>query len=817
MIEYQDYEKKVYQWFMQKHEADTQFTFSVRVKGSKGSELDYFIGTKKSNYFATTFWTLPVAYPGSSSDCINLIFDSNDNKYEYHFEFKQTNSPRDSQNQSVLNLLKILEGTPISTLNIKPSAENNRIFKLESGQRQEVYTSLEIMLNDIDKDLQVIMPAVDKAILKEKENNAEFVAHRITQKEFENMQNKLEVRFMKYKYVKQDEGQSKTVRESFAIWLDKVESSKKAQSYLRAIDILNEILTTDIYTINDITELTELYQDLLEKQREKNGKYYYEKAPSYGRDRFFSAAIKEFIQFTKERNVTARDTQKLMPEIKSPLNSILYGPPGTGKTYKTIEDAIFIANPHFDILQDRNILKQEYKRLVSAGQIVFTTFHQSMSYEDFVEGIKPVLNQENNDIAYEIQDGILKLLSNRAKGIAGEAIVNTSNVDFRNSNFFKMSLGGKNRKDIHDWCITHNKIALGYGGKNNLNTIPSKNWNTYKENFKDAFPELIEKTAYSATATYAFKEVMKEGDIVLVSLGNHIIDAIGVIKADYNYSANEGIPYHHFREVEWLATELNANPNLFVDKNISQQTIYQFNNDDIKIDYLESMSPKRSTKNLNQNYVLIIDEINRGNVSAIFGELITLLEPDKRLGAAEEIRVKLPYSKDESFGVPSNLYIIGTMNTADRSVEALDTALRRRFVFQEVMPKPGLLKDIEFEGFNLKKVLKTINQRIEVLLDRDHTIGHSYFIKLKSGDTEGLLNVFKNNIIPLLQEYFYNDYEKIALVLGPGFVKEKEVKKNIFANFKNIEVPEMDRAYELIRSVDDIEEAVGLLLGITNE
>ena len=211
------------------------------------------------------------------------------------------------------------------------------------------------------------------------------------------------------------------------------------------------------------------------------------------------------------------------------------------------------------------------------------------------------------------------------------------------------------------------------------------------------------------------------------------------------------------------------------------------------------------------DYAIFIDEINRGNVSAIFGELITLIENDKRIGGANEIKVRLPYSKSE-FGVPSNLFIIGTMNTADRSVEALDTALRRRFSFIEIMPDSTLLTNIEFKGFTLAEVLETINERIEVLLDRDHTIGHSYFLDLESGDVKGLKSVFANNIIPLLQEYFYHDYEKIALILGEGFIKIKENKTVKFANFKNIDSPEITNQFELISSIDDIENAITLLL-----
>lgn len=217
----------------------------------------------------------------------------------------------------------------------------------------------------------------------------------------------------------------------------------------------------------------------------------------------------------------------------------------------------------------------------------------------------------------------------------------------------------------------------------------------------------------------------------------------------------------------------------------------------------------KAKSNLDQDFALFIDEINRGNVSSIFGELITLIEEDKRLGEENEILVKLPYSKT-SFGVPANLYIIGTMNTADRSVEALDTALRRRFVFEELMPQPQLLADISFEGFDLKELLQCINDRIEALLDRDHCIGHSYFIKVKSGDTVALKLIFENKVIPLLQEYFYHDYEKIALILGPGFIKRKEASVK-FAEFDKVEVPEILPSFEL-KEIDDVEQAVKQLL-----
>ncbi|NVK75098.1 MAG: AAA family ATPase [Oceanospirillaceae bacterium] len=174
-----------------------------------------------------------------------------------------------------------------------------------------------------------------------------------------------------------------------------------------------------------------------------------------------------------------------------------------------------------------------------------------------------------------------------------------------------------------------------------------------------------------------------------------------------------------------------------------------------------------ASKNPHQRYAIFIDEINRGNVAAIFGELITLIEADKREGEENEISVTLPYSK-QKFSVPSNLDIYGTMNTADRSVEALDSALRRRFEFVEVGPKPEKLDEVE--GISMRRMLEVMNARLTWLKDKDHTIGHAYFMKVMS--PEDLRLVFKNKVVPLLEEYFFNAPEEIVAVLGKGFSAE---------------------------------------------
>ena len=258
---------------------------------------------------------------------------------------------------------------------------------------------------------------------------------------------------------------------------------------------------------------------------------------------------------------------------------------------------------------------------------------------------------------------------------------------------------------------------------------------------------------------------------------------MGKVTGDYEYRDDSELPnnphYKHFRSVEWIFTDEKISANEIYNKNLSQKTIYKLEKSILNKSSL--LKRKKMTHRLPKNpknFVLIVDEINRGNVSSVFGELITLIEKDKRAGADEELSVTLPYSK-ETFSVPHNVYIIGTMNTADRSIEALDTALRRRFSFREMPPKPELIKTVgslkshdgKLGDIDVVKILKTINNRIEKLIDKDHKIGHSYFLNISK--KQDLKDTFRDKVIPLLEEYFFGDFGKISLVLGSSFISKE--------------------------------------------
>ncbi|BAS67137.1 AAA family ATPase [Bathymodiolus septemdierum thioautotrophic gill symbiont] len=455
--------------------------------------------------------------------------------------------------------------------------------------------------------------------------------------------------------------------------------------------------------------------------------------------------------------IDINDKGYTMTASKQPLNQILYGPPGTGKTYSTVEKALKILAPDDYELQKESITSIGKLKEKFTHQVEFVTFHQSFSYEDFVEGLKA--KTENGKISYEIENGVFKEICNNA---SSKAEITNVGIDLKTDiTIWKMSLGSKGdtAKQYFSEAEESDSLVLGWGEL--VDFTDCKN----REEINDKLGNNIK-----ASQVNYFKNEMKIGDIVIISDGNYKFKAIAEITGEYYFDEASELPQK--RKIKWLQKFSNSRPVLEISsKNFTQTTI----NKPKHIDRGKLQAYLTDTQSIDNNkpYILIIDEINRGNISRIFGELITLIEPSKRTEEEEEISVKLPYSKDD-FSVPKNLYIIGTMNTADRSLALMDTALRRRFDFIEMMPDVGLITN-DCGGVNLQEMLETINQRIEVLYDREHTIGHSFLMGIDN--LEQLRNAFKNKILPLLEEYFYDDFEKINLVLGNDSFYKKETKQ----------------------------------------
>lgn len=457
-----------------------------------------------------------------------------------------------------------------------------------------------------------------------------------------------------------------------------------------------------------------------------------------------------------------------MSEIEK--NTILFGPPGTGKTYHTVLYAVAIVEGK----ELETVRNEDYKNVLSrynfyrkAGLIEFTTFHQSYGYEEFVEGIKPVVTaaggaqnddgadmQNAGEVQYEVKPGVFKQF----------CVVKENMIDYierTKANVWRIVMG-KDNEDVFVRFKNRGEIRMAYNSNNML--------------------------------ADRFEDYMKIGDIVLATYTTDKIFAAGFVMGEYcekdDISPIKGYHFKHSRQVSWITPKgFEAKTMKFVEDNYLKK-IDEIGRDDIVEDvrlieddrlieivqseFRQILEQIPTDKKAYTPRVFIIDEINRGNISKIFGELITLTDDTKRLGRPEECRVRLPYS-GELFGIPDNVYILGTMNTADRSIAAMDTALRRRFEFVEMLPDTGLLENIVIEGIMVGSMLDKMNKRIAMLYDREHTVGHSYFLPLRESPTlEKLSGIFKKRIIPLLQEYFYDDYEKIRFVLGDNTTNKKE-------------------------------------------
>ncbi|MBQ9245710.1 AAA family ATPase [bacterium] len=435
---------------------------------------------------------------------------------------------------------------------------------------------------------------------------------------------------------------------------------------------------------------------------------------------------------TKPNYITELDDEgyeKLQYKIKKYLNNY------DDKEYKALKQAF------------------DYYKSPEQGRIEFITFHQSYSYEEFVEGIKPDIdtcdwNEPVDKLTYKGTDGIFKVAANRAL-------------------FDRLDIRIEQQGEILEFRSLKEKFIEEYGVGTTLKTNTKEaefRIDKYTKNSARITPINGEYT-YSITFKYLEEAYNKN-----MSSKNEIATINGVASglAGYYYAIYEKLL--KIKESD-KSIEKTSNIKKMPEEN-KLQLVKDFYSGKINLNNLDS-----------EPYVLIIDEINRGNISKIFGELITLIEEDKR----EKYSVTLPYSQEE-FTVPKNLYIIGTMNTADRSIASVDIALRRRFTFKEMMPQPELIdENVICCNIDIKEMRRLLNKRICALLDRDHQIGHSYFLKLKNGANDKFKNIWFDNIMPLLNEYFYNDWEKLQAILGKAegidrnsFIEEIEINSDNF-------------------------------------
>ncbi|HID0753949.1 TPA: AAA family ATPase [Campylobacter jejuni] len=529
----------------------------------------------------------------------------------------------------------------------------------------------------------------------------------------------------------------------FSEYLNKKKLDKNTiNKYIQVIEnISKEFLKENLYSCDLFSfdqNINKLNKNEEFKLKNSNGHNMYSSALNCYR--VFLIDYYEQDIFITERVQSEESNMKIIP-----LNQILYGPPGTGKTYHTIDKALEILGEN---LESRDDKKAKFDEYVRKGQIVFTTFHQSYGYEEFVEGIKPRIDSEENskEIKYEIKYEIFKELCQKA--------LENYKASLLTQEEFAKNEDLENKIEIFlDELVDQQKfIEKTQSGGFRL------------EEYNEKYRIITDDTNANL---YLNLEIFK----TLLENKDKIINGRS-IRQILNNKHRRQIDSYYFQLVKLFK---EREQNYKIDNNSSKKPDLKF-------------------------YIIIIDEINRGNVSKIFGELITLIEPSKRIGEKEELKVTLPYS-GEKFGVPKNVYIIGTMNTADRSITSLDTALRRRFEFVEMMPDVSKLS-MDCEGINLQELLKAINTRIEYLLDREKIIGHAFFIGVEN--LNDLKSIFQNKIIPLLQEYFYNDYALINAVLNDnGMVFEDKKDDKYLQKIKNLDSINSERSIYNIASFDD--------------
>lgn len=492
-------------------------------------------------------------------------------------------------------------------------------------------------------------------------------------------------------------------KQQYTTWLNSTnkEGSKKAGSYIRALDILSEITNENIFEIDNLSTLNALYDDLLIEQEKTDGKYFYEQAPSYGVSRFYSASIKSYSEFIKQLSQPQTELQNTQTNMA--LNQILFGPPGTGKTYNSIDKSVAIATGSSADHYSNKIIFDDLRK---QGQIEFVTFHQNYSYEDFMVGIRPNVNETTSELSFKKHYGIFYEIAKRAR------------ENYENS-----------LKDEQ--------------------TISLENWVNEKfEEFINSIRNTLENgNDYRIGTKFLERKVLSIVDDIYYQQGGEKVVARHMDFNDIIYAYLDNTFENKDIQNNSRLTNTARNPGLtqyYVD------ILKQFK--DFAGVYKGQSDAETDINTKCKNFVLIIDEINRANISKVFGELITLLEDDKRIGEPNELKITLPNGEKE-FGVPPNLYLIGTMNTADKSIALIDIALRRRFEFIGKYPDYDEIKNVDS-----KNLLQKINEEIYKLKNSaDYLIGHAYFMKGQS-----IEETLSNKIVPLLMEYFSGKTKIVA-------------------------------------------------------
>ncbi len=661
-MNYHELQEKVYHWLTHLHDINPQFTFSVRQKASKGAEQNYFIGTEKSRYFSTTFWNIPVSYPGSSTDLINLVFAlKKNNKLSLYIQFFQTKDPNNDQNTYALELIRKIKPR-LKTLEPLVFGEGKATLKMEyfAIYLPDHYDTFEASIHDLNIMLEKVIPIVNEEIVNMKEIYPTFKANSFLPEEQERMIAKMYERFDKYSKNENETPnniENWKILDDFNEWFIQNYNESPGISSGMILGFLHQLENKGIIS----KEAKGNYdRNIIEILLKEIPNFDYKGLDHF--EKFLHHIIKKIIS---------------LPMAKQPINQILYGPPGTGKTYTTILKAAKIISD--DNHMDYNLAKEVFKNNLG-DQIEFITFHQNYSYEDFIQGLRPD-TENGKELSFEKKDGVFKRIADRALA----------------------------------------------------NLKASKDPTTQKRSFESVFNELIAPLNNEDINEMEIK--MKKTSFFITEVGEKSIA----------FRKNNG-GSDHTLSIATLKRMYEKDEN-----DIIIGGLQPYYNPILKI-LLEKGKNNLSPIEL-KNYVIVIDEINRANISRVFGELITLIEDDKRSEGAIPLSVTLP--SGDPFIVPSNLYIIGTMNTADKSIALLDIALRRRFEFEPLYP------DYTISGLNDQEVLKAINNEIINRKGYDFTIGHAYFM----GDNYNLEKTINTKVIPLLLEYFMNEETEVKAIL----------------------------------------------------